>query len=1214
MEEKRLKRGKFCMNKKYKILALLLMAICTVFGAEADNQLITIQKREISVIDALDMIKQQAKVSVMYQDNIVNKRILLNLNLKNVSLSEALKAVCEPAGLEFLFKDNYVLIRNSQKTKNQTKGDTSTNGAATDRRQRSISGRTMDESGEPLPGASIRVVESQSGAISDNDGFFKIDVPANENLTLEVSFIAMVKQKIGIKTGTTDIQLKNIVLKMDDTSVGELVVTGYQQIDRRNLTSSVSSVKMKDIMLAGVTTLDKMLQGRIPDMIVTNNSGEINSVPKIRIRGTSTLIGNREPLWVVDGVIINDPVNLSADILNDPDYVNRIGNSITGLNPQDIERIDVLKDAAATALYGTRAANGIIVVTTKKGRIGKPLVAYSFTSSYRRRPRYSDSKINLMNSKERVGISRDLVNNHYQYPASMTVVGYEDAVDKFYNGTYTEDEFNAQVAKLETQNTDWFKLLTHDSFSSDHSINVSGGTENLRYYTSLGYTINNDVINNNDNKRYTGTTKLDISLSNRLKTSLNLNVYNDKKDYNPSSLSPINYAYNTSRVIPAYNDDGSYYYYHKSTSSSQSMNFNILNEINNSYVKQKISGMAATLNIRYELADWLNINGILSYSNSNTNIESYWGEKTWYAAILRQSEYGTLAPNNSLMPLGGELSEDIISSDNYTARVQANINKYFGRDKQHNINIAIGTEANSTKYNGYSETNRGFYMDRGKKFVTSIPANYTSYLSWLATNVPNIVDNKSNLLSAYATASYSYKELYTVNANTRYDGSNKFGSRSNEKLLPVWSVSGLLNIKDAAGIQSPFLNSLTWKISYGEQGNMIDNQTPVLTLKKGALSGYYNEMVSTVNTFANPDLKWEKTHSFNTGLETGLFNNRLMLSVECYYKKTTDAFMNKPISDINGYTSYVVNSGNLINKGYNVSMTAVPVRTKDLNWIVSGSLSKIINSMETVPGSEVYELGNFLNGTAVVKGQAIGTFYSYKFVGLNPADGGPLFDDWEDRATELIGLNKYDTFTKVLVPTGKRDPDISGSMNTTFSYKSWRLTAFLNYSLGANIRLFKLFSQTVGGETSGEIYPEYNLNKELLNRWKKPGDEQYTNIPSIMGGSTPGYYNYNRHFSAGTYYKGIKLAEDSWTMYDYSDIRVVSADYIQLANISLTYEIPNKILSNYKMHRVAITLSGSNLYTFCDKALKGQAPTQSGFATVQLTDRPSYTLGINVEF
>lgn len=1214
MEERRTKRRRFCIDKKYKILILLVIAACSVFGADPVNKLITIQRKEISVINAFDMIKQQAKVSVMYQDDIVNKKLILNLNLKDVPLAKALEAVCEPAGLEFSLRDNYVLIRNARKPKAETKRAAVANSPTQQERQRTISGKVIDELGEPLPGANVRISEFQSGAISDGDGFFRLKVPAGEDLTLEVSYIAMEKQRISIKTGTNDLQLKSIVMKMDETSVGELVVTGYQQIDRRNLTSSVSSVKMKDIMLPGVTTLDKMLQGRIPDMIVSNPSGEINSIPKIRIRGTSTLIGNREPLWVVDGVIINDPVNLSPDVLNDPDYVNRIGNSISGLNPQDIERIDVLKDAAATALYGTRAANGIIVITTKKGRIGKPLVSYSFTSSYRRRPRYTDSKINLMNSKERVGISRDLVNNHYQFPSDASVIGYEEAVNKFYNGTYSEQEFDSQVAKLETQNTDWFKLLTHDSFSTDHSVNVSGGSENFRYYTSLGYTLNNDVINNNDNKRYTGTTKLDISLSKRLQASFSLNVYNDTKKYNPSSLSSIDYAYNTSRVIPAYNDDGSLFYYGKNASSYNSMNFNIINELDNSYVKQKISSVTTTLNLRYEMADWFNINSVLSYTNSNSNLENYWGEKTWYAAILRQSEYGTAAPNNSLMPLGGELSINNINNENYTARIQGNINKYFGRDKQHNLNIAIGTEASSTKYNGYSDTNRGFYLERGKAFATSIPSNYTAYLNWLASSTPTIVDNKSNLLSAYATASYSYKDLYTVNANTRYDGSNKFGSRSNEKLLPVWSTSGLLNIKQLAQIQAYWLDNLIWKASYGEQGNMIDNQTPVMTLKKGGFSGYYNEMLSTVNTFANPDLKWEKTHSFNTGIEAGLFNNRLMLSVEYYYKKTKDIFMNKPISDINGYTSYIVNSGNLINKGYNLSLTAIPVKTKDLNWIVSGSFSKISNRMETVPGSEVYELNNFLNGTAVVKGQPIGTFYSYKFVGLNPTDGGPLLDDWEDRATELIGLNKYDTFTKVLVPTGKRDPDMTGSFNTTFSYKSWRLTALLNYSLGANIRLFKLFSQTADGITSGSIYPEYNLNRELINRWKKPGDEQSTNIPSIMGSTTPGYFNYSRHFSAGTNYKGIKLAEDSWTMYDYSDIRVVSADYLQLANLSLTYEIPVRILSNYKMHRVAITLSGSNLYTFCAKELKGQAPTQSGFATVQLTDRPSYTLGINVEF
>ena len=470
------------------------------------------------------------------------------------------------------------------------------------------------------------------------------------------------------------------------------------------------------------------------------------------------------------------------------------------------------------------------------------------------------------------------------------------------------------------------------------------------------------------------------------------------------------------------------------------------------------------------------------------------------------------------------------------------------------------------------------------------------------------------MLSAYTTVSYSYNDMFTVNANTRIDGSNQFGSRSNEKILPIWSVSGLINMKQLININAAWLDELSLKSSYGEQGNMLNSQAAVMWLKKGTMSTYYNEMTSTVSAFANPDLKWEKTHSFNSGLELSILKSRFMISLEYYYKRTTDAFMNKPISDINGYTSYVVNSGTLTNKGYNVSLTGTPFRTRNLSWIISGSLSKIMNEIHTNPGKDYYGLDAFLDGTVVVKGKPVSTFYSYKFMGLSPEDGGPLFDDWEDRCTELIGLSQYDTFTKVLVASGKREPDISGSINNTIRYKALRLGVLMNYSLGGKVRLFKAFGQDANGSSSGQIYPEFNLNRVLLNRWMKPGDEQHTNIPAIITPGSDSYYRYNDHYSSGSNYNGVKLADNAWNMYDYSTIRVVSANYLRIANVSLTYELPQRFLDYLKMQRVAITFSASNLYTFCDKALRGQTPTQGGFSSVQLSDVPLYTLGVNLQF
>ena len=326
--------------------------------------------------------------------------------------------------------------------------------------------------------------------------------------------------------------------------------------------------------------------------------------------------------------------------------------------------------------------------------------------------------------------------------------------------------------------------------------------------------------------------------------------------------------------------------------------------------------------------------------------------------------------------------------------------------------------------------------------------------------------------------------------------------------------------------------------------------------------------------------------------------------------------MNKTISDINGYTSYIVNSGEIINKGYNFSITAVPIQNKDWNWLVSASLSKVINKMKTSPGEDSYSLNDYLNGTAVINGQSLGTFYSYKFIGLNPEDGGPLFDDYQDRSNELLGLSKYETFMKVLSKSGKRDPDITGSISSTLSYKNFRLGVLMDYAMGNKVRLFKVFGQdaTMSQSGPGNIYPEYNLNRALLNRWIKPGDEARTNIPSIMSKTSLNYYKYDQHWSSGNQYQGVQIATDSYTMYDYSDIRVVSADYIRLASLSLTYELSEKLLPKLGLQRLAITAAGNNLYTLCNSKLKGQTPTQSGFSEVQLSDNPYYTISINVQF
>ncbi len=1169
------------------LLVFLGMAL-SVSAQNLDKARVTVDMTNATVKQFLDEIERQTGIEFLYNANEVKSLPLITVKETNANAQKVINKVMAEIGCECKENNGIYIVKNLGVGK----------GTLT------VEGHVFDEHKEPVIGAQVKVMGTKLLTVTDMDGKFSFNQPVPEKARIQISFIGMETVQVTAK--------RNMVVNMKSNTqmLENVVVTGYQQLDRRNLTSSVTSKSMEELDIPGVADLSKMLEGKIPDLISVANSGEVNATSRIRIRGTSTIVGNREPLWVLDGIILTDPVDLSPDVLNDPDYVNRIGNAIAGINPQDIQRIDVLKDAAATALYGTRAANGVIVVTTKSGREGKPIISYTGQLTARKRPYYTDRKINLMNSAERIQFSQFLVDQQYKYPVGMAHVGYEWALTQYYAKQISHEEFLSQVEKMMAENTDWFDLLCHNSFSHDHNVSISGGSEKIRYYTSVGYTDQDDVINNTMNRRYTAMAKIDFDLSRKFKLQFNVSGYLNDREYSVGDTNPINYAYNTSRTIPAFNEDGSYYFYQQQGAGGIYHDYNILHELENTSQQNETNSISATANLRYQATENLFFNGVFSANISNAASETWYGEESFYARSLKRAAWEDPAPGDSQLPYGGEFRKNTNKNIGWTARLQANYNKYFGADKQHNANIAFGLEASSNHSTGDSYVQRGYYKDRGRSFATGILSGYTAYWDWMRYNVPSIVDATNNIISAYATLTYSFRNLFSLNVNGRYDGSNKFGSRSNEKILPIWSVSGNANLMNIFGIKNNWLDHFALKSSYGEQGNMLDNQTPELIIKKGNMNAYYGEMISTPAYFANPDLKWEKTRSFNVGLESSLFGGRLSFETEYYYKKTTDAFLDKVIADVNGFNSYVVNSGTIENSGFNFSVSATPIKYKDFYWILSGNISKVYNKIKTAPGAETYELSNFLNGSAVVQGQPIGTFYSYRFAGLSAVDGGPLIDDMEDRQMELMEAKNYQAYTKVLVPSGRREPNVTGSINNTFTYKQLRLSTSMTFSLGAKTRLFRLFDAV----SERGIKSENNINRELLNRWQKPGDEKTTTIPAVMGQGTNGYYYYSSHWSDGYPYSGAVIAQNAWRMYDYSTVRVVSGNYMKLSNVSLTYEFNQKQLERLKLGRLALTLSAYNVHTWSNKALRGQTPTQGGFTEVQLGDTPSYTFSVNINF
>ncbi len=913
--------------------------------------------------------------------------------------------------------------------------------------------------------------------------------------------------------------------RVEKLSVDSVAVNGYQRIKNNRLTSSVESKDMSKLKVDGVNNVTKLLEGKFSDLVTMDNSGEINSTTRIRLRGTSTLIGNREPLWVLDGVIINDPVNVSPDDLNNPDYVNRIGNAIAGVNPNDIERIDVLKDASATAIYGTRGANGVIVITTKRGKAGKTRVGYSGTVTLRKRPSYSDHKYFSSTTADRVTI-----------PGEAT-------------GDATQTDTN----------TDWFSLLTHNSLSHSHSVNLSGGSEKVRFYTAVGYTSEDDVIKNNNSRRYNAMAKVNFDLSSKLKLDVNMSGNVSTREYLPTDVNIVDYAMTASRSIPAYTKDGSYYMYQKYYNMNGAYDgyyeYNFLREMSYSSINQKTNEVLANICLKYQPISDLTIQGSFSTNIANANIDTWHGERSWYISSMRGCNYDEEIPTYSYIPFGGEIKQESYKTLNWTARLQADYDTYLDSNKEHNLNATLGIESSTTNYTGETYTERCYYKDRGKTFASNISSNYYNYWTWMRSNVPFLTDNKTNIASVYASVAYTFKNYFTIGANARNDASNRYGKSINNSMAPVWAVSGRANVLSILNVKPSWMNALAVKASYGDQGNMMKNLSNYLLLNKGLTNSIYSEETSTVKSYAVKDLDWEKTHNLNVGIEASFLNNRLQVSAEYYNRKTVNAYMYRKVQDVNGYTSALMNVGTIENNGFNIAVSAVPVKTKDFSWNISANLSKVSNKVKARPDASKYDINDYLNGTAIVDGEAIGTFYSYKYTGTNSSNGAPVID-FDDTKDENASID----YTKVLEKSGKREPDVMGSVNNSFAYQNWQLGVSFLYSFGAKTRLLRQY-------------------------------DAYTN-------------------------EGTTTTTDftPWHQYDYSNARLANASYVRLSDISLTYDFERKILHKIGLERLALSLTACNLYTWCSKDLKGQTPTQSGFADIQLSYTPSFTFGLNLSF
>ena len=1061
-----------------------------------------------------------------------------------------------------------------------------------------VQGCVYDVDGIPLPGVNVRVKKTGGGTSTDLEGVFKLQVP-QQPIELIFSFIGMESQTVTWK-GESPLKA---TLKAQSVGLDDVVITGYQAIDKRKLSSSIASIDMSELQMPSATSIDQLLQGRVAGMSVLNLSGTPGVAPKVRIRGSSSITGDREPLWVVDGVILDNPVPVSNEELNNIDNANFVGNAISGLNPSDIERIDILKDVSATAIYGVRAANGVIVVTTKRGLKGRPRVSYTGSLGISLAPDYR--LLNLMNSKERIEVSEEMAERGLEFRSYQpTDMAYEGELKKLWSKEIDYDRFLQNVKQLKEMNTDWMGLLFRNGLKHQHSTSISGGSEFADYYFSLGY-MNQEGTNRSEKMdRLSTLLKINTRPGKNVEAGFKLSISNENAHYTHSSVALLDYAYRTSRAIPAYDAQGQPFFYANESTEFGLLPFNIFNELEQSGRRLNTRNAQINLNVDWRPIEGLKLSSLVGINFSQTKQNEWAEDRSFYVSRMRKTAYNVQPEDliafgkQSAIPVGGELKYASDRSVRYNWRNSVEYNRGFGR---HHLFASIGQELSSVQTDGFARRELGYMHARGQKFALIDHTSYPLFAELSTREVPTLTDNRLNTVSAYGILTYTYDDRYIANFNIRTDGSNRFGQDKSVRFLPVWSVSGRWNVHNESFLkQAKWLDELAVRVSYGVQGNVHREQTPNLIVKQENYNNILHDFVSVLRQFPNNNLRWEKTVSHNLGLDFSVLNNRLSGTLEIYRKRGYDQIVTRTIAAYNGTTTVTINAGDLENKGWEMALNVVPILTKDWKWSLSFNTGKNHNKV-IKEGDETPHWRNYLNGTLVRNGYSVNSFYSYRFKGLDNHGNAMFYGDKEtDESGKTIINSQQEAFDAAFVYSGKREPDLSGGFSSTLRYKQLTLNALFSFSMGNKTRLNDLY--TTDGQ--GLPHPQQNMSREFLHRWRKPGDEQHTNIPALS----------DEPRRLLSYEHKYPIADNYWEMYNKSDIRVVSGSFLRCRSLSLRYDLGRSLTKLLGITGGSITLEGSNLFVLKDKRLEGRDPEQMPLSTGTVPPRAGYSCQINLTF
>lgn len=1034
-----------------------------------------------------------------------------------------------------------------------------------------------DISGEPLAGATVNVDGKPIGVVADVDGKVSLWVPRGRNI--KVTYLGFQPRTVKVNKPLEG----NFVLENDETTLDQVVVNGYQRNTKRRITGSVATITEKDLKNMPLANIDMLLQGKVAGMDVKALSGRPGETAKIRIRGTNTITGNADPLWVVDGVPLQkDLPTISSNQVRAGDFSNIFANGISGINPNDIESVTVLKDASAAAIYGSRAAGGVIVVTTKRGKQGKMSINYSTNLSLTTSP---PRDANLMDSKQKLAWEQELWDEFskpgFETKGRYPVIGVVGMIRSGY-GKYagmSKAEQDAEIEKLGQHSTNWFDELFRNSLSQSHNLSMSGGSEKSTYYISLGYSNNNGLVKKTQYDRYSISSKIDVKPNNRVKMGLSADMGWQQSRGSSGSVDPFKYAYFANPYERPYNNDGSYspdqtYYTIRSANGAVDLplpenGFNVMREINNTSVKDNNFSLTLIGNLSVNILENFSFEGLASYSYVTNNTDNFndrgtlaaWQDRPFDDTFTSKRTYSNITQSSTY-------------NRSYNLRGQLH---YFNTFNDiHYFSALLGSEVRGqyakslfTKRYGYDPVSGNSAIPvyrEGTNIDFQKLQKYARIVDGLSGQ--SIIEDR--FASFYFSLDYVLLKRYILSLTARTDGSNNFGS--DEQFNPTGSLGLAWNVDQEEFFQplKTWMSSLSLRGSFGYTGNINKSVSPELIMN------YHNAYRRTDNDYfrmgwlknaPNPKLRWEKTRDWKLSLDAGFFNERLHFTGEVYNRRTTDAVSSVKVPYTTGFSSQVYNTTTLENTGMELSLTGIFLKTKDWRGSASANIAynynKLVDYNSPVSGLSA----------GVHKGYPLGSIFSGKLQDIDPQLGVYTFERRPDAVFETAADRNY--YSNYLFYLGTSNAPWNGGYSLSVGYKQ------LTLGLGGS----------------------YSINGKMLNNIKSPVN--YTNINNATKVETPpAQINdlYVNHLNVRT------DATDRWTpanprtdanpriidaygefigLKNYMTLSSVinnasmleNVSYFKLSSLALSYNFDESLIKRWGLGSLSVSFTMNNIFT-----------------------------------